>query len=361
MVAIGEGARNSVEAAIQSVGSNLLVVVPGNISNTKQKTASLDNKDLRAIQNVPDIKSIAPEISMTKQVSSGSESVTSLVSGVEPPFQVVRNVQIDLGQFITDQNVKNFSKVAVIGPQVQRVFFGNTPGIGKTIRIGYGNFKVIGITKSKGGNSSGNQDAQIFIPITSAKELLSGRDNFSAISIEVADKDKLDSVQKNITTSLFKLHNISDHNQADFTVLNQADVISAAGSIANTFTVLLASIAGISLIVGGVGIMNMMLVNVKDRTKEIGLRKAIGARNRDIYMQFLSEAVILTSIGGIMGIILGYIFSFFIKRFAGVNTEISSIAVIVIFVVSAGIGVIFGYYPARKAANLSPIEALRYE
>ncbi len=220
----------------------------------------------------------------------------------------------------------------------------------------------MGVTVAKGGSGFNNQDNMIYVPLTAAQHFLLGNSSYvTEIDVEAASQGVMIQVQNDVTGLLLQQHNISDPTQADFTVLNQSDIVSAASSVTGTFTTLLAAIAGISLLVGGIGIMNMMLTTVTERTREIGLRKAIGAKKKDITLQFLSESVLLTFTGGAIGIVLGWLAAFIVSYFTGIATNVSIGSIILAFCVSAGIGIIFGYYPARRAAGLSPIEALRYE
>jgi len=370
MISIGQGAQSSIESSIQSIGSNLVIVMPSfqrgvgmQISSGRGSAQTLKQEDADAIQQeITLAKAVAPELSGRYQITAKGKNTNTSVIGTTAAYPVVRNIQIDLGSFISDQNIRSMSKVAVLGPTTRDDLFGeNVNPIGQTIRIKKIDFKVIGVTKSKGGGGFGSQDDQIFIPLSTAQRFLAGSDHLSTISIEAIDQNSMAAMQEQITTLLLSRHNITDPQLADFSIMNQADIIASASSITNTLTLLLGSIAGISLIVGGIGIMNMMLTTVTERTREIGLRKAIGAKNKDINSQFLSEAIALTFIGGIVGIIFGWLISFGITKFAGITTSVSMFSVLLAFGVSAAIGIIFGYYPARKAAKLNPIEALRFE
>jgi putative ABC transport system permease protein len=274
----------------------------------------------------------------------------------------VRNVQIDEGSFITEANTRSISKVAVLGPTARDDLFGvGAEAVGQTIRIKNNEFKVVGVTKVKGGSSFGSQDDMIFIPLSTAQRFLAGDVYVTTISVQATDANGMADIQQQITDLLLSRHHISDPTLADFSTLNQSDIIATASSITGTFTILLAAIAGISLVVGGIGIMNMMLTTVTERTREIGLRKAIGAKRADISTQFLVEAVMLTFIGGAIGVLLGWGISFGITYFGILQTKVSLSSVLLAFGVSAGIGIVFGYYPARRAAAMNPIEALRYE
>lgn len=370
MISIGQGAQGSIEASIQSIGSNLIMVSPGfaqgpgtQISAGRGSAETLTKKDADAIaQEVSGINAVAPEVSRRYQVTAKGQNTNTQILGTVPEYTIVRNIETDQGTFITDQQVKSSAKVAVLGPTTRDDLFGEgaTP-IGQEIKINRIQFKVIGITKAKGGSGFTNQDDMIVIPLTTSQRFLSGDESVSTISIQAADEQQMSQVQQQVSDVLLARHKISDPQQADFTVLNQADIIATASSVTGVFTILLASIAGISLLVGGIGIMNMMLTNVTERTREIGLRKAIGGKSRDISLQFLSESVMLTFIGGGAGILLGWLLAWGVSAFAGITTSVSFTSISLAFGVSATIGLAFGYYPARRAAKLNPIEALRYE
>lgn len=251
-------------------------------------------------------------------------------------------------------------RVAVLGPTVATDLFADQDPVGKTIRINKLNFKVIGVLQSKGSAGFFNPDDTIFVPLTTMQKILSGGEYLSSIAISVATKDLMPQVQEEATAVLVAKHRV-DPAIPDFSILSQADILGTLTQVTDTFTIFLAAIAGISLIVGGIGIMNMMLTTVTERTREIGLRKAIGAKKKHITMQFLTEAVMLTFLGGAAGIALGWILSILVSSFAGIATSVSLSTILLAFGVSAAIGIIFGYYPARRAASLNPIEALRYE
>ena len=307
-------------------------------------------------------KAVAPEISGRYQVTAKGTNTNTSVVGTVPAYTDVRNIEVDQGSFVSTQNIAGLSKVAVLGPTVRDDLFGaGADVIGATIRIKNVEFKVIGVTKAKGGSGFGSQDDMIFIPISSAQRFLAGDTYVTTINVQAVDATSMADTQQAVTDLLLARHHISDPTQADFSVLNQADIVATASSVTQTFTILLAAVAGISLIVGGIGIMNMMLTTVTERTKEIGLRKAIGAKNADISVQFLTEAIALTFIGGLVGVILGCGVAFGMTYFGVLQTSVSLSSILLAFGVSALIGIVFGYYPARRAAGLSPIEALRYE
>jgi putative ABC transport system permease protein len=371
MISVGQGSTASITSSIQSLGSNLLIISPSfqrgvgmQVSSGRGSAQTLKQEDAEAIQKeITLVKAVAPVLSGRYQIAAKGTNTNTSVQGVTGAYPEVRNVEIAEGSFISDQNVRSLSKVAVVGPTTRDDLFGeNATGvIGKTIRINKIDFKVIGITKAKGGSGLSNQDDAIFIPLSTAQRFLVGKDYLSAIYVEVIDQQSMTTAQEQINSLLLSRHNISNPELADFSIMNQADIVASASSISNTLTILLAAIAGISLIVGGIGIMNMMLTTVTERTREIGLRKAIGAKKKDITLQFLTESAMLTFIGGIVGIFLGWILSYAIAYFGNITTEITLWSILLAVGVSAAIGIIFGYYPARRAASLNPIEALRYE
>jgi len=370
MIAIGAGAQSMIQSNIQSLGSNLIIVMPGaqrgpgvQVSSGRGSAQSLTIADAEAIQKeISSVKALAPEVSRRYQVTARGANTNTQIIGTNDFYPSVRNIEIGEGSFITEQNIRTAAKIAVLGPAARDDLFGEGANpIGQTIRIQRVDFKVIGVTKSKGGSGFNNPDDSIFIPFSSAQRFLTGNEYLTSISVQASSEEAMQDIQNQISVLLLDRHNISDPQLADFSTLNQADIVATASSITSTFTILLGSVAGISLLVGGIGIMNMMLTTVTERTREIGLRKAIGAKRHDINMQFLSEAVMLTFIGGAVGIFFGWLISFSVSQFGGITTKISLSSVLLAFGVSAAIGIIFGYYPARRAASLNPIEALRYE
>jgi putative ABC transport system permease protein len=373
MVSIGTGASNSISSSIESLGSNLIQITPGaqrtqgfGVSAGRGGAQSLTQADADAISaQVADVSAVATEVTGRYQVTAKGTNTNTSVDGVSSAWAQVRNVDIDQGSFITDSQNDSAAKVAVIGPTTMADLFGDEAQaadvVGQTIRIKGMEFKVVGVTAAKGGSGFQNQDDVIYIPVKSAQRYLVGNQYLATIAVQAASANAMAQVQADITALLLDRHHISDETQADFSVLNQADILSSASSVTATLTYLLAAIGGISLLVGGIGIMNMMLTTVTERTREIGLRKAIGARRGDISRQFLIEAIALTLIGGGIGIALGWGISFIVNLTGVVSTSVSLTSILLAFGVSALIGIVFGYYPARRAAALNPIEALRYE
>jgi putative ABC transport system permease protein len=369
MMSIGQGAKNSIESSIQAIGSDLIIVSPGEqrgqaVSSGRGSSQSLILEDADAIKSeVRDFKAVAPEASRRYQITSIGKNTNTQVVGTVAEYMTARSVKMNSGTFITDQQVKSSVKVAVLGPTTRDDLFGaGTDPVGQMIRIKNVDFQVIGVTAAKGGMGFSNPDDTVYVPLTTAQHFLAGNDFLTSISVAAKDQASMLGVQTQINDLLIRRHKITDPTQADFSIMNQTDIANTASSITNTFTILLSSIAGISLLVGGIGIMNMMLTTVTERTREIGLRKAVGIRKIYINLQFLAEAVLLTFLGGALGIILGWGASLLVSKFvSSLTTQVSLTAILLAFGVSTGVGIIFGFYPARRAANLSPIEALRYE
>jgi putative ABC transport system permease protein len=372
MIAVGQGSQASIQSSIQASGANLLTIMPGaatgvgvQVSAGRGSAQTLTQDDATTIsQQVPLVKAVSPEFTKRSQVTAKGTNTNTSVVGVESAYITVHNVAIDLGTFITDQQNSTAARVAVLGPTARDDLFGTgANAVGSTIVINSQEFKVVGVTVSKGGTGFNSPDNYIFVPLSTMEHFLAGDSTgyLSDIAVSVTNQSAMNEAQNEITSLLLTRHKISDPTLADFSIVNQADIVASASTVTNTFTVLLASVAGISLLVGGIGIMNMMLTTVTERTREIGLRKAIGAHKTDITKQFLAEAIMLTLLGGIIGVILGWLMSVAVTYFANIATQISGSSIVLAFGVSAAIGIIFGYYPARRAASLSPIEALRYE
>jgi putative ABC transport system permease protein len=369
MLAVGEGSKAQIEANIQSIGSNLLLVQPGfqrgaglTVSTGRGSSQSLTREDATALASAEGVAAVSPEINSRQQIIAKGTNTNTSVVGTTPAYLETRNLSVDTGSFFTDSQVNARAKVAVIGPTTRDDLFGEGgEAVGQKIRIRNMEFTVIGVTVAKGGSGFTNQDDMVFIPISTMSTYFTGNDSVGTIAVKAASQESMAAAQAAITITLLDRHNIADPAQADFSVLNQSDIASAASSATQTFTLLLAAIASISLLVGGIGIMNMMLTTVTERTREIGLRQAIGAEKTEIVGQFLGEAILLTLLGGLIGIGLGYAISWGLNIFMGTSTKVAWSSVALAFSVSAIIGLVFGFYPARRAAKLNPIQALKYE
>lgn len=372
MVSIGQGANDSIQKQIASIGTNLIMILSGSTTQTGVRTGmggtpTITKGDARAIQELT--QSVAA-VSYTKrqvmQVIYGNQNWSTSINGVSPDYTVVRDWPIASGRFFTQQDEDSAAKVTVLGQTVVNNLFGEgVDPVGEIIRIKNVPFRVVGIFVSKGQTSFGqDQDDGAFVPFSSAEKLLMGS-KFSGsvgiIMVSAVSKEAIPEAEKQIKELLRQRHKIRPGRDDDFTIRNLSDIATTAEATGRVMTILLASIASVSLIVGGIGIMNIMLVSVTERTREIGIRMAVGARGRDILMQFLVEAVVLAVLGGAIGISLGVSSSKLISNLAGWPVLLSWEAILTSFFFSGAVGIFFGYYPARRAAALNPIEALRYE
>ncbi|OGD62173.1 hypothetical protein A2160_01315 [Candidatus Beckwithbacteria bacterium RBG_13_42_9] len=369
LISLGQGSQKSVENQIQSLGSNLLTVIPGAQSQGNIRSASgtttLTDEDAQAIMTSPQVttvSAVSPEYSGRGQAVAGRNNTNTQVIGSAPAYATVHKIDVSSGSFISQRDVDAAAKVAVVGPQVVTDLFGEGSNpVGSNIRIDGTAFKIIGVTVTKGGSGFGNQDDRIYVPLSTAQKLLFGVTYLNSIAVEAKNADVMTQAQNEIGYLLLSRHHFSDPDQADFSILSQADILGAVSQVTGTFTSLLAGIAAISLLVGGIGIMNIMLVTVTERTREIGLRKALGAKKKTIVTQFLSEAVILTGVGGLLGMGLGVLISLIISRLINLPFTLAVSSIALAIGVSGTIGIVFGWYPAKKASDLQPIEALRYE
>ena len=370
LISLGAGSQKAVSDQIQSLGSNLLTISPGSQTSGSVRSATGSNTtltydDAKAILTSPKVTTVSevsPELSRRSQVTTGGANTNTQVIGVEPVYSEVHKITISGGSFISERDVVSMTKVAVLGPQVVEDLFGEGANpTGKNIRIEGQSFRVIGVTESKGGSGFQNQDDIIYVPLTTAQKSLYGANYLSSIAIAAKSEDEMVTAQDEVGYLLLDRHNISDPADADFRIMSQSDILSTASSVTSTFTTLLTGIAAISLVVGGIGIMNIMLVTVTERTREIGLRKALGAKKKNIITQFLIEAIILTFAGGIIGMFVGIFTSFVISKLMSIAFTVSVGSIVLAIGVSGATGIVFGWYPARKASNLEPIEALRYE
>jgi putative ABC transport system permease protein len=371
LVSLGQATQQQIQNQIQSLGANLLTVSPtgssqGGVRQALGGGTTLTYNDAKAIESdktqITTITAVSPELSQRAQVTTGQNNSNTQIVGATPAYTTVHKVEMQEGAFFSDRDVLGMTKVTVIGPTVAENLFpdGSTP-IGKTMRIQGQTFTIIGLTVSKGGTGFNNQDDIIYVPLTTAQKQLFGSNYLSSISLQAKSPEVMTEAQNQVGYFLLARHKISDASEADFSIFSQQDILNTATATTGTFTTLLSGIAAISLLVGGIGIMNIMLVTVTERTREIGLRKALGARKQTIVTQFLLESVILTFIGGIFGMLLGISASFAFSLFTKSIFVISPTSILLAIGVSAIIGILFGWYPARRAANLQPIEALRYE
>ncbi len=368
MVAVGQGASYSVESQIASLGQNVLLIYPGastrgGVSGGAGSASTLTIEDAEAIlEQCPSVAYMSPILRAMSQVVAGNLNWSTPVQGGSVDFFIIRDWKIQNGEFFTDADVRAAAKVCVIGKTVSDNLFQGSDPVGQTIRIRNIPFKVVGLLKSKGQSATGvDQDDIIVAPYTTVQKRLLGINFIWGIMISAVSKDKILQAQEEATNVLRIRHRLQPWEDNDFTIRTQTDIAETATATSRIMTILLGSIASVSLIVGGIGIMNIMLVSVTERTREIGIRMSIGARRKDILVQFLIEAMVLSIVGGIIGIFFGVGGSSLISRFAGWPTFVSGSSILLAVFFSMSVGVFFGFYPARKAANLNPIEALRYE
>ena len=368
MVAIGEGAKSTIRAQIASLGTNVLIIVPGTSNQGGVRAGfggvnTLVDGDARAmIREVRAVAYASPVLRRPEQLVAGNLNWGTLVHGVAPEFQQIREWQIAEGRFLHDGDMESAAKVVVLGETVVRNLFGNDDPIDTVIRIRNIPFRVVGVLAPKGQTGHGtDQDDTVMIPYTSMQKRLMRITWLQSIVVKAVNAERVQEAQEQITSLLRQRHRIGPEREDDFNVRNLSDIAEAATTTARVMAVLLGSVAGISLLVGGIGIMNIMLVSVTERTREIGIRMAVGARSRDIMLQFLVEAVVMAATGGIIGIFLGIGSSEVLKTWAQWPTLIDPAIVAIAFLFSGAVGVFFGFYPAKKAATLDPIEALRYE
>jgi putative ABC transport system permease protein len=373
MVAVGSGATARIQEQIQSIGSNLILVIPGSITSGGIRLGSgasvtLTEEDAKAIAaECSAVAAVAPTVRGGAQVVAGSNNWATTIQGTTPEYLTVRDLTAVSGRPLTAQDVDSAAEVALLGPTVARNLFGDADPVGQVIRIKNAPFTVVGILSEKGQSPAGqDQDDVVLIPISTAKKRVLGASqanmrSVGAILVQAADPKLMQEARDEIESLLRQRHRLQPGAEDDFTIQDLSEVFAAQEGSARVMSLLLGAIASVSLIVGGIGIMNIMLVSVTERTREIGLRLAVGAKTNDILTQFLVEAVTLSILGGIAGILVGTASSALISYFANWSTLISPGAVVLAFLFSALVGVFFGYYPARKAALLDPIEALRYE
>ncbi|MGE5262405.1 MAG: ABC transporter permease [Acidobacteriota bacterium] len=373
MLSIGRGAQAAITNQINSIGTNLLYVRPGapvqgGVRAAEGSAATLTLEDGQALDGLPGVVAVSPEVDSFGQLAYLGNNANGRIIGVTPEYLDTLNGSVADGEFISSANVTARSAVTVLGAQIATQLYDTASPVGQSVRINGQTFRVIGVMQAKGGTGFLNQDTQVFVPITTAMSRLSrggqfrGGNSVNVLNVKITDTSIQDSVIQDIGDVLRQRHRVQF--QDDFNIQSQQDILNTANQVTGTLTLFLGGVAAISLIVGGIGIMNIMLVSVTERTREIGLRKAVGARKRDILAQFLTEATVLSLSGGIIGIIFGALIARLISNLPGNTTfttvvDLDSILLAVLF--SAGIGLFFGSYPANRAASLHPIDALRYE
>ncbi len=367
MVALGQGASAQVSARLQGLGTNVLTIIPGSAQSGGARTgagsvSTLTNADVQAIQqDVPGIVRLSPIVSGNAQVVAGDQNWQTRIQAVAPDYQQIQNWQIAQGSFFSDQDNTSARNVAVLGSTVQRNLFPDGNAVGQVIRIRNVPFTVVGVLQPKGATIGFDVDDVVLIPFRTGQVRLFGPAALNSISVQVGSADELDSALQQINGLLEQRHRIRPGQQPDFSIRNNNDIIQTVEGVSQTLTLLLAGVAAVSLVVGGIGIMNIMLVSVTERTREIGIRTAIGARPGDILAQFLVEAVMLSLLGGLIGLGLGVALALWIPSLAGWPTVLSPQAMAIAFGFAALVGIFFGFYPARRASRLDPIEALRHE
>jgi putative ABC transport system permease protein len=379
MLAVGQGAQDSITGSINGIGTNVLFVFsgnqqgpPGRNQSASKNVRPLNMDDAKAINDpfaAPSVAAVAPVLQGSAEAMAQGQTSKTTVNGVTPAYGSVRNETVTEGEFINNEQYLGHASVAVIGPDLANKLFNRKDGlVGETIRLAGQPFRIIGVLGSKGGSAFGNADNQIIIPMTTARDRVIHRsgDDVDIIFVESVSAEATSLAADEIKQIMQTRHNIPVGGDNDFTVFTQQDMLQTASSITGILTIFLGGIAGISLLVGGIGIMNIMLVSVAERTREIGLRKALGARKRDILTQFLAESSLLSLLGGIIGIMLGWLIAYIVGRVAvatgnAFNPSITLSSVLLATIFSAAIGMFFGIYPANRAASLQPVEALRYE
>jgi putative ABC transport system permease protein len=369
MVALGTGASSMIEEQVKTAGTNLLTIYAGSsaavggVRGGAGTTTNLTPEDAEALRELPDVQYVAESVGSRLQLIYTNQNWNTSVEGTNVDLPMIRSWPVKYGSFFTDEDVKAAAKVVILGSNVSDVLFGE--GVDPTdtqVRVRNNVFRVLGVMSTKGSSGGGiNMDDQVFVPYTTVMKKLSGQQYIQRIYVSARSADAIDATQAAITATMRLRHNLAPGEPDDFTIQTLDDIVALRTQTTATMTNLLAGIAGVSLVVGGIGIMNIMLVSVTERTREIGLRLAIGARSSDVLLQFLIEAIVISIFGGACGIAIGYAVSEFLRIYQGMAANVSVNAVIVAVAFSAAVGIFFGFYPARKAAALDPIEALRFE
>ena len=368
MVSIGNGAKAQVESQIASLGENVILVMSGSVNSRGVSSgfggaSTLTIPDMEAIRaEVEGVQAVSPEVRRSHRVAAGNQNWFTAITGVDPEYFELRRWPFAEGVPFTHRDVRGATKTAVLGATVARELFGGQDPVGQTIRIRNIPFLITGVLTRKGSSLMGSdQDDAVFVPYTSGMKRIMGTDTVRMLHVQARSAAAMPDVQQQITSLLSQRHRMGPEKDPDFMVRSQEDIAQMATATSKVMTALLAAIASVSLLVGGIGIMNIMLVSVTERTREIGIRMAVGAHGRDILLQFLVESIVLSCFGGLFGILLGVGSAKLVTAFTGWNTVISPSAILLSFTFSAAIGIFFGFYPARKAASLDPIDALRYE
>jgi putative ABC transport system permease protein len=368
LIAVGNGSSNAVKSRIQALGTNVLLVQAGSgrggVRATSAATISLTKADAEALQNpslAPDVQSASPVVNANsvKLVYNGSSFEPSSFVGTTPSYLTAHSYKVAEGTSFTSEDVRKHKRVAVLGEEVGRELFGGATAVGQNIKVNGSNFEVVGVLAKKGTNGTTNQDSVVMAPISTVQSTLTGTGSINSITVEAKSESALNGAEGEVTQIIDERHKIRNTAEPGFSVLNQGSLLSTSSASASIFTTLLGEVAAISLLVGGIGVMNIMLVSVTERTREIGIRKAIGARRSDILTQFLTEAVLVSLIGGLTGVLVGVAGSQF--TIAGVQPEVATYSIFLAFGAAALSGLFFGTYPAARAAALRPIEALRFE
>jgi putative ABC transport system permease protein len=366
LVSVGQGTTANITERLSELGTNLLTINPGSTRTAgtfgaagSSETLTVDDAD--AIANLDGLAGVAPEISSSQLVVAGDANTTTTIVGTTGDYPHVRSFELWQGSTLPDVAVHAALRLAVLGATTAEDLGLGAGAIGSEIEIGGLPFRVVGILQAKGGSGFQDPDDMVLVPVSTMQKYFSGSDSVRTIAVSVATEDGMDAASASITTLLRERHGLAVTDDDDFSILDQAQLLETASAVSGTLTLMLAGIASISLIVGGIGIMNIMLVSVRERTREIGIRKAIGARGRDILSQFLVEAVTLSLLGGLVGVAVGVLATAAIAAFAGWNVSLSAATIAIALAFSVAVGVVFGVWPARQAARLDPIAALRYE
>ena len=369
IISIANGATSSITSEVSSMGSNIIAIIPGNQDRGPAQglgaTKTLKYEDAKYLENnndFPNISYVSPVAQGNMQVIGNGEDINATVMGIPPIFFDMQSIDINYGELFSEEDETFYSKVAVIGPEVATDLFGEgSDPTGQVIQLKSQLFRVMGVTEAKGSSGMINPDEMVYIPVTTAMKIVMGQDYVQMIQLSVTDPNQLDSTISEIKSALMERHSITDEANIDFSITSSKEIQETLGNITGILTAMLAGIAGISLLVGGIGVMNIMLVSVTERTKEIGLLKALGARRKDILLQFLIESIVLTIVGGIFGMLVGESLSIAASKIIGIPFLFQLYPILLATGVCVTIGVFFGLYPSQRAAKLNPIDALKYE